>query len=120
MVGFCLTGNICPEVSILLAQIVLGDFSSWVEAHRAGSGQYALPPLPPNGEPQQMLINGINGPFPVPQNVKAQRLCTKSLLLEVLSLEIKIEEGTCRDCEGQPCEGKSEVKIEVPQAPVTP
>lgn len=70
MVGFCLTKNICPEDFILLAQVVAGDFSSWVKAHRVGGGQYAFPPSPSKGEPQQTLTNGsmsgINGTFPIP------------------------------------------------------
>lgn len=118
MVRFRLTENIYPEVLILLAKLVPEEFSNWVEAHRVGSGQYALSPLPSDGEPQQILINGptsrINETFPVPQNVKAQQLYTKSLLLEVLSLEIKIEAGACKGYVGQPCEGKNVMESEVP------
>lgn len=53
MVGFCLTEDLCPEYIILLAQVVTGDFSNWADAHRVSGGQYALPPLPSNGEPKQ-------------------------------------------------------------------
>lgn len=87
MVGFCLTENICPGVFILLAQVVPGDISNWVEVHRAGSGQYALPPLPTSGELQQILINGVNGSFPVPQNVKAQQLCPSHSSWKFLTLK---------------------------------
>lgn len=69
MLGVCLTENVCPEDFVLLAQEVPGNFSNWVEAHRVGGGQYALPPPLSKGEPQRTLINrfmsGINGTFPI-------------------------------------------------------
>lgn len=77
------------------------DFSNWVKAHQAGSGQYALLLLSSSGKPQRTLSNrsvsGTNGTFAVPQNIKAQQLRATLLLLEVFSLQIKPEGRPLRD-----------------------
>lgn len=59
MVRFRLTENIYPEVFILLAKLVPEEFSNWVEAHRAGSGQYALSHCPQMGNPNRYLSMGL-------------------------------------------------------------